>query len=1019
MASKGEPCGPILRVPCALVCASLGSFHRIAWRRIVPKERATSAIDLVAKAALQFQAQAAAARGFCTASSAAALVLQLLEYAPLYYLESGQEECVLWLFHSPNSPSMMVDGAMDGLEGTWTADAVHEAGAYAVHSAIPSASFVHSRFLRAIEAAAADAYVEHPSAEQEEAVRCHSGAFLLRRETKVEFFAHTTPNTLVIRMSTVSMPWKPLAMDYDAGSAPVARPGDTPVLLLPTLVQGTFLGASPYTPTPSAVRLADALQSFMIQANADETAYCRVRVPIQSLPEAMPVDPMDMGLELGKGTVSVTILWPAGLCLEPALRPQPANTLIPLREQSVDALLHAAQRAPPQMSIERTAPPDLLVHGYGAPLAGNELDDDVFQGIGQLTEDDFRFFDESSAAPTPCEASIIQGPGAPRIEPDAEAQSTTKELSSSPTLLPTSFPAPKFSSPVYTPFAVLPERGPRIADKYDVHGKFYTPTASRERKRTHSLDPEERRSVRRLSSSASTPQSIAFSSPSTHDSPTDSSASSDEPETPLVVRAALLHRLHTSAWTPPAEARAAALEDPASEPARLASAAMGIVQPLPSCPPLPEWNALTTPCRAEPLSPPRILVGCQRAVVEVDLGALHIWPTLGLEPIDGPKRIHVAAALVGDVDPTAVREWLVGLQRTYARLRMGELCVCDVYMLRNAQLEHTSGQPAALVDAFQAAAPADARAVLVVYAPDAERNAELGYEMWYRAHTVVPVPRLEVQPGPVQDPKRLAQQVHALYDTAARARSEARPAVALPPSFYDSCRFLRPQSALKLAQHEAPYEALQHGAVLHVAYEVRVRARGACVRLVGIDDRAQRTFLHTWTSAGSHADVVRVWEQTQSEMRASAGVAWNVVVCRAGPMPAAEVHAWERLEHTGLRDESVLDVVVSCIQAGAPLLDGGGEGGPYAVLAPERMLVAAEPPVLSLRTAYMGSRAGGDAWTVHLVLVLPVEPARRAASETYLADVVTHLGALQHITAVRWPPPSALPWHVAVLMQST
>ncbi|WFD01508.1 hypothetical protein MOBT1_000174 [Malassezia obtusa] len=650
------------------------------------------------------------------------------------------------------------------------------------------------------------------------------------------------------------MPWKPLAMDYDAGSAPVARPGDTPVLLLPTLVQGTFLGASPYTPTPSAVRLADALQSFMIQANADETAY----FPIQSLPEAMPVDPMDMGLELGKGTV-------------------------------VDALLHAAQRAPPQMSIERTAPPDLLVHGYGAPLAGNELDDDVFQGIGQLTEDDFRFFDESSAAPTPCEASIIQGPGAPRIEPDAEAQ----------------------------------------------------------------------------------------------------------------------------------KARAAALEDPASEPARLASAAMGIVQPLPSCPPLPEWNALTTPCRAEPLSPPRILVGCQRAVVEVDLGALHIWPTLGLEPIDGPKRIHVAAALVGDVDPTAVREWLVGLQRTYARLRMGELCVCDVYMLRNAQLEHTSGQPAALVDAFQAASPADARAVLVVYAPDAERNAELGYEMWYRAHTVVPVPRLEVQPGPVQDPKRLAQQVHALYDTAARARSEARPAVALPPSFYDSCRFLRPQSALKLAQHEAPYEALQHGAVLHVAYEVRVRARGACVRLVGIDDRAQRTFLHTWTSAGSHADVVRVWEQTQSEMRASAGVAWNVVVCRAGPMPAAEVHAWERLEHTGLRDESVLDVVVSCIQAGAPLLDGGGEGGPYAVLAPERMLVAAEPPVLSLRTAYMGSRAGGDAWTVHLVLVLPVEPARRAASETYLADVVTHLGALQHITAVRWPPPSALPWHVAVLMQST
>ncbi|WFC95056.1 hypothetical protein MBRA1_001697 [Malassezia brasiliensis] len=903
------------------------------------------------------------------------------------------------------------------------------------------------RFLEAVQVAVADAYVDST----DDAVRCSAGVFLPLVATLVRFRAHTTQTSLVVCMDTEAMPWQPLATEYEAGDTSVARPEEKPVVLLPSLVPATFLGAVPYTSTPSSVRLSEALKVTLSQTSADATALCRVRVLIQAPPSGLPTDALDMGLDLGHGTISVTLSWPAALCLQRMPSTSTSETLAPLREQSVMALLEAARapRVPPSPSHAPLLP-DVQKYGPGAPLTTNDLDDDVFQGIGQLTEDDFRFFDGPSEAPSPHNVPLIQGPGAPEAtaradvdlksaseldtelpsasEADAEVATATlpQDAPSPPpvsALAPPPLPVLKSSSPVYTPGAWSPERSLRLADKYDVYGKFYTPTALRDRKRAHSFEADERRTTMRLSPRTSTPQSVVLSSPSTHASPSDSSASSDEePDVPLTMRAALLYRLHTSAWAPPPTLPSYEAA-PASELARLASAALGHVHEPTARAALPAWDALTTPCAAVPLATPRLLVGCQRAVVEVDASALDAWPTLGLEPVDGPKRMHVAAVLVGDVDAAAVREWLVGLQRVYTRLYMGKLSSCDVYVLRNAQLEHTTGQPAALVDAFQAASPADARAVLVVYAPDSQHAAEQTYEMWHRAHSVLPIPRAAVQPAATQHPAYLAQQVHALYNAAARAHSQMRPTAALAPSHYDSCRYLRPRCALRLDVGDGPHEVLQHGAVLHVAYEVRTRARGACVRVVGIDDRAQRSFLHTWSATDAEADITRVWDTARTEMHAAFGVAWHVIISRAGPMPPDEVRAWAALDTSGAlrRDRCALDVVIVCVELGAPLLPCATlDGAPHAVLAGERMAILQDPLVLAQRTAYVCGHDSADAWTVHLVHVLAVDPARPVVLEAYMVDIVIHLAAMQHVTTMRWPTSraTAMPWHLAILMCS-
>ena len=92
--------------------------HRIEWRKLTAKDGASGAIDRLARAAQHMQKQAAAARTFCSATSAPAQVLQLLQYASLYHLESIPDEQVLWLFHLPEGPSIVPDAALEGLEGT-------------------------------------------------------------------------------------------------------------------------------------------------------------------------------------------------------------------------------------------------------------------------------------------------------------------------------------------------------------------------------------------------------------------------------------------------------------------------------------------------------------------------------------------------------------------------------------------------------------------------------------------------------------------------------------------------------------------------------------------------------------------------------------------------------------------------------------------------------------------------------------------------------------------------------------
>lgn len=879
-------------------------------------------------------------------------------------------------------------------------------------------------FLDAIGASAADLYADSAVAEQHSGVRCSHGVFLQDRCEIAQFRAHTTPSALVIRMYTQPLPWTALAADYEPCTRQEgARAGETELLLLPSLVHATFLGAAPDAPP---TRLADALQPTLSQVPGDDHGYVLVRVPIHAPPPLMPADALDMGLDHGVDALAVTLLWPAALCLQPKKRHEASSApLVPLGEQSVAALLQSARRPPAEPHAPPT-PTVELVQGPGAPQADG-LEEDIFQGIGQLTEDDFRFFGDP-VLPGPDTAQIVQGPGAPfsldveqssaapsSLDVDEKSESLPSFAHDVELLLP---PGPELLVP--TPdLALSPERG-RRADKYDVHGKFYTPVSRDRLKRPHSSDQDERRTAMRASprTQAGTPQSIAWSSPSTQRSPSASSSSEsdEEDDRPPAVRAAMLRRLHTSTWRP-YEGEGVRTSSPASERAVLAYAALGgACKPLSMPPPL-AWDALQTPCEAVAVAAPRALVGCQRAIIEVDLAALAQWPTLGLEPADGPKRMHVCAVLVGDVDAEAVHQWMVGLQRAYSRLRLGMLVLSDLFFFRSAQLEHRHGGPAVLLDAFQTATPADARAVLVVHAPDSasERAAEHGYEMWHRAYAVLPLPRAAVQPESLQDPLRLAKQARILYDAAPRANASVRPAVALSPAHYDACRFLRARCALRLAP-AGPRDVLQHGAVLHVAYDVCRRTDGASVRVCGIDDRAQRTFMHTWTASGARTDVARIWEVVRSEMRVAPDVAWHVVLCRAGAMPIDEIEAWEHARPSEPA-QALLDVIVACVELGAPLLEAlPHTDGLWSVHAPVPMAVG-DTPALALRTAHVACGARIDeAWTVHLLHVYPADASRQDALDAYLADVVLHLGALQHVTTLRWPEcRGTLPWHLAVL----
>ncbi|PKI83390.1 hypothetical protein MVES1_002745 [Malassezia vespertilionis] len=987
-AGKSELGGGEMHVRCAFASAHISSrVRQVEYCVLRPAEK-PGGPDLLAGAARALQAAQMQLHAGLEGENAPCNALKLLEQTWLYAIESTptfpSAPASLWVFgaHDPLDHA----GLRETERGTLTAP----------QDGLEHSTAQHAYFLRAIENAIADMRTADPHAER--GVRCGAGVLLVESTPLrlLEFHAHTTLDTLVVRMDAHSVPWMPLAMQYDPDrpcSAPPVRPGESQLVLLPTLVHATYLDVFPGAISQNT-RLADALAPVFAQRAAHDTMRVMVRIPVQH-PPAMPMDTMDMGLDTATGTLAVTLLWPAALCLCLPAPPAPKERepLGALCTLSVAALLRAMHRAP-SAPLEAA---ESVVRSHSP----RDEEEDVFQGIGQLTEDDFRFFGEpvdAAAAPPPVQA---HAPAASHASP--------------------------LGSPHETPIFAAPT--PR-ASKYDVHGKLYTPLLSRKRRASGELALE-RRVVPRISPymPADTPQ-VPVHSPlldaSESGSGSEKSEKSDAPALPFVSRAVALVRLQCSTWV----AHQGALQARPCSGTRLEWAAHGAPRPIErdQCAPA-AWGPLESVCVAVANPVPRFLLGCQRAVVQVCPTALDAWATLGLEPVGGPKRICVCAVLLGDMDPLAVRQWLTGLEHAYVRLRMGTLCASSAVLAwQDGQLVNTAnGTPTVLANAWGAKHAADTRAICLLHAPDTASldAAEHLYKQYraapsvHAAHAVLALPRDFVQPAWRQDFRAQARIARVIYDAVPRAGRAIAHTLALAPGYYAACKYLRAECAMQLAWPPPLQNVLQHGAVLHVAYDVVPQDACSMVRVVGIDDRAQCTFVQTWASQGTRADVRRIWEMVRAQMRTAPQVAWNSVVCRFGAMPMAESEAWAVLGTERKRDAALLDTLIACVERGAPLHMPAQEKNTlaaplHAVFPTERMVLGAKgEQLLALQTAYVAQESTG-AWTVHLLHAFFT--AQERALDGYMHDLVLHLGALQYLATARWPLEAPLlPWHVAVL----
>lgn len=773
---------------------------------------------------------------------------------------------------------------------------------------------------------------------------------------------HTNKDECVVQVSSTYEPWTRLDMRARPGES-VPRHvelGHTQVCLVPTLQHATLLHTLAAPDDTACAALAARLATPLSHIGGPAEYWAAVRVSMAWPPPEARMDAVALSVPphtQRETAVPCQLLWPAALCLV-VDTPTPPPSLALLQKSAIDLLASAAwpsDRAPSPLAPETMGP----VVGIGAPLPPplSPVEDDVFQGIGQLTDDDLSFF--GARAPTE------PGPISPEREECVSSQAPPE---------PPSLPTLEVSEPPRAPLAV----------KYDMHGKFFVGNAYR-RISEHDI----RSGVSPRALYLSTPQSAMHNSPSQGsgwDEPED--ASDEAPCLPAAQSALISARFHTplsdvAVPAPPTNADALTERVHLEWTCAYAGAARHPWAPtrLP-----PTCSALSTAGTATRLPTPSVLVGCQAALMQVEPEALRAWSSLGLQPSGGKRSVvaHVALLEV-EVPEPVLPQWLAGGADVYAAHGLGTLTPGEQWRYQGGLwvdgMPHVPESPTNKTERH---------VVFLVY--DQPKVCERLYRTW-------PMPRSRIaliavplgQIMPMKWPRALA---YAAYEDA-----HAR-VCHLAPSTYQSCTHLRERLHwdAQWPRAEPAVSPLHSGAVLHVAYD----RQGGVVRLVATDERAWLQHVSAWDATEEAADVAQLWHIVRSWLAGSAA-RWHVVVCRYGAMPSAEVAAWKAWKAQARWEADALGVTLLSLHPQGPraIL----KEAPWAWTASTTgMAMHADTPVLVPHTAYVSAGEYALHW------LQCDEP------DTLLHDVIVHLYALQTITQLRWPAPAPLlPWHMAVL----
>ncbi|WFD35225.1 hypothetical protein MCUN1_002075 [Malassezia cuniculi] len=775
-----------------------------------------------------------------------------------------------------------------------------------------------------------------------------------------------------------------------------APPVGAEVILLPTLVRATVVGDAMPSQALEDV-LGDFLDTLQVPSPRE---YISVRV----------------GLALGELGLDDEIVWPLALCMSE--RSVPASD----DEPSDIAALSVAELLRRGISTVDAGPPS---HALPPPRQRDPTPDrdDVFGGIADLTEDDFLFF----GAPPRVHHVVKQSPmPAPLLVAETPQRSpamlTPVEFTSTPwTPVDALLPERRYSSLVPSQFSAIDGPTPEgsIPGKYEAHGKFFASVAP---ERTHRFEVH-------------TPQSV-YIVPSVHSVPSSPSCASDqEDDAPLAQRATALLHLHSVLWNWDVEKEASVSCDVPTERRKLGTRYAALrtcaAQRYPPGAPL---CTLDVPARA--YSPPSVLVGCQKSIVEATCAAPAFWATLGLEPVHGRKDVCAnVVVLAGAIGHDVLSEWLDGVAREYTRHKLGAHRVGDILTIYGSAF-------------INQGAPSSARAAWstgVVYHVHTEfQGYDLLLECKPPGGVIMPVHVSHVMPSAIQSPRKLAAWSLALYDSAARG-----PAYMLSPHNYSQCSWLRARTTFALLWSSASRDALHHGRVLHVAYDIQ----GGVVRLVGMDDRVQSHFARVFAQRGIDGAIADMWQIITSQLHAYSAVDWHIVVCRLGPMPASEARAWAGCG----RIPNLLHLVIACVERGAAPLSldvsmqqqqHGQQHGqqqvqpqlqlPHgddsivcdstrricAAFPLDPLLIDGDEPLLARKSAFVlrvadDDAAVLDAYTLHVIGVQSLAGSDADASDAKacLDDVVHHYAALTSFGALRDTTDDApfLPWHLALL----
>lgn len=720
---------------------------------------------------------------------------------------------------------------------------------------------------------------------------------------------HTTHDELVVQVNSTYEPWSRLDMRARPGECAFRHMelGRTMVCLLPTLQRATLL----YTlaaPDDTACRaVAARLATPLEQAGGTADHWAAVRVSMARPPPGVLVEPVALGVPSNAASdtgVPCQLLWPAALCLviEAPTPPQP----LALQQQSALSLLDAATWSPKQ--VPATAETMGPIVGIGAPPPPlSPVEDDVFQGIGQLTDDDLSFF----------------GAQVPSEQPPAPA------------------PAPAPPAPALH----LPSESPRasLALKYDVHGKFFVGDACR-----RISESEMRSGVSPRTLYLGTPQSAMLSSPSQASGWDEQDDVSDEvPCLPAAQSALACARFHTPLAAPLLPPEPPRTVTALTERVHLewtcayAGAARYPVSPPPE--PVPPPAQLVTCGDAQALPEPSVLVGCQAALIQVAPAAIARWRCLGLQPCSGPRPVVAHVALIDvHVPDTVVQQWLELGADTYAAHALGTCTPGQQWRYRGGQW--LGGMPH-----VPASAPGTRERHVVYLLYDEPSVCERLYRTW-------PMPRSRIALVAVPLAQMLPMRWPLALAYAAYEEAHAR-VWQLAPRTYHTCTQLR--TRLHWDAHWPRAEAalpLDDGAVLHVAYD---RVAGV-TRLVATDERAWLRHTSAWEATEVYADVVQLWHVVRGLLAASTA-RWRVVIGRYGCMPCDEVEAWATWVAQGGWERDAMDVVVVALDpAGLPVMSDGAT--PAWMASATGLAMHAPSPVVASHTVYVSAGAYAVHW---------------------------------------------------------